>query len=61
MQALNLLCAGAAQGLVKALQAQFLDTQGAVVQGRFGAVGAMKEALLAGEPVVLEPSMRTFG
>jgi len=46
----NLLCAGAAQGLVKALQLRFADETGARVQGRFGAVGAMKEALLAGEP-----------
>nr|WP_316640829.1 substrate-binding domain-containing protein [uncultured Roseateles sp.] len=45
----NLLCAGAAQGLVKALQQRFADATGATVQGRFGAVGAMKEALLAGE------------
>ena len=35
---LNVLCAGAVQGIVKALHA------------RFGAVGAMQEALLAGEP-----------
>jgi molybdate transport system substrate-binding protein len=50
MSTLNLLCAGAAQGLVKALQARFTADTGALVQGRFGAVGAMKEALLAGEP-----------
>ena len=47
---LHLLCAGAAQGLVKALQANFEGTSGAALQCRFGAVGAMKEALLAGEP-----------
>ena len=47
---LNFLCAGAAQGLVKALQAPFAAQTGATLQGRFGAVGAMKEALLAGEP-----------
>lgn len=47
---LNLLCAGAAQGLVKALQGRFAELTGAEVQARFGAVGAMKEALLAGEP-----------
>ena len=46
---MNILCAGAAQGLVKALQGVFGLT-GAKVEGRFGAVGAMKEALLAGEP-----------
>lgn len=47
---LHLLCAGAAQGLVKALQAQFKAETGADISARFGAVGAMKEALLAGEP-----------
>lgn len=47
---LNLLCAGAAQGVVKALQPQFLADEGAVIGGRFGAVGAMKEAFDAGEP-----------
>ena len=46
---LNLLCAGAAQGLVKSLEAEFLADADATVAGRFGAVGAMKEALLAGE------------
>lgn len=47
---LNLLCAGAAQGLVKALQGRFTHATGAALNARFGAVGAMKEALLAGEP-----------
>ena len=47
---LKLLCAGAAQGLVKALAPRFLAESDATVGGRFGAVGAMKEALLAGEP-----------
>jgi len=47
---LHLLCAGAAQGLVKALQARLLEDSDALVAARFGAVGAMKEALLAGEP-----------
>lgn len=46
----NLLCAGAAQGLVKALQEPFKAQTGAHIQARFGAVGAMKEALLAGDP-----------
>ena len=50
MTELHLLCAGAAQGLVKALRAQFEAQTGATLQARFGAVGAMKEALLAGEP-----------
>lgn len=47
---LNILCAGAVQGIVKALQARFEQDTGATLQTRFGAVGAMKEALLAGEP-----------
>ena len=47
---LHLLCAGAAQGLVKALEARFTADTGVVVQARFGAVGAMQEALRAGEP-----------
>ena len=42
---LHLLCAGAAQGLVKALQPSFE----APIEARFGAVGAMKVALLGGE------------
>ncbi len=46
---LHLLCAGAAQGLVKAVQYELSRETGASVTGRFGAVGAMKEALLAGE------------
>ncbi len=47
---LNFLSAGAAQGLLKALQPRFEAAHGVTLQGRFGAVGAMKEALLAGEP-----------
>jgi molybdate transport system substrate-binding protein len=46
---LQLLCAGAAKGLVQALQPLLLQRTGADLAGRFGAVGAMKEALLAGE------------
>ena len=62
--ALNLLCAGAAQGLVKALQPRFAADTGAAVQGRFGAVGAMKDALLAGQPcdlmLVTDPMIETL-
>ena len=47
---LNLLCAGAAKGLVNALAPRLLAEADATVGGRFGAVGAMREALLAGEP-----------
>lgn len=46
----NVLCAGAVQGIVKALHARFERETGARLQMRFGAVGAMKEALLGGEP-----------
>ena len=49
MTTLHLLCAGAAQGLVKALQERFTQSTGAAIEARFGAVGAMKEALLAGD------------
>ena len=47
---LNLLCAGAAQGLIKALEAEFAARTGTTLASSFGAVGAMKEALLAGAP-----------
>ena len=47
---LHLLCAGAAQGVVLALKPGFEARTGCTLHCRFGAVGAMKEALLAGEP-----------
>lgn len=47
---LHVLSAGAVHGLVRAVQPRFLDETGAEVDGRFGAVGAMKEALMAGAP-----------
>lgn len=50
VRTLHLLCAGAAQGLVKALSPQLLARHGATLDARFGAVGAMKEALAAGAP-----------
>ena len=46
----RMLCAGAAKGLVTALQPAFRAETGAEVRGEFGAVGAMKDKLLAGEP-----------
>ena len=46
----HILSGGAAQGVVKALQAQFLAETGAGLQATFGAVGIMKEKLLAGAP-----------
>ncbi len=45
---LHLLCAGAAQGLVKALQPALAPW--ATLDAQFGAVGALREALLAGAP-----------
>ena len=42
---LHLLCAGAARGLVGALEPRFAHETGATLVGRYGAVGAMKEAL----------------
>jgi molybdate transport system substrate-binding protein len=47
---LHLLCAGAIKGLVKALQPVLQERTGATLSARYGAVGAMKEALLAGAP-----------
>ena len=47
---LQLLCAGAAQGLVKALAPRLRAEAGAEIDGRFGAVGAMQDALLSGAP-----------
>lgn len=47
---LQLISAGAAQGLVQSLQGEFQSATGATIEARFGAVGAMKEALLGGAP-----------
>ncbi len=44
------LSAGAAKALVEGLAADFHRETGAVIRGTFGAVGAMRERLLAGEP-----------
>ena len=46
---LNILSAGAAQGVVMALAAQLKAETGAAINGTFGAVGAMRDKLLAGE------------
>jgi molybdate transport system substrate-binding protein len=48
--ALNLLCAGAVQGLVKALWPPFEREHEATLRAQFGAVGALREALLEGAP-----------
>lgn len=47
---LNLLGAGTVQGLVGRLQAGFEQQHGCRIAGSFGAVGLMKEKLLAGDP-----------
>ena len=49
MSSLQVLCAGAARGLVSALGGQFLAESGFEIRGTFGAVGSMREKLLAGE------------
>ncbi|MGZ5270275.1 MAG: molybdate ABC transporter substrate-binding protein [Ramlibacter sp.] len=49
MQTIQVLSGGAAQGLVAALEGQ-LAARGLRVAGTFGAVGAMRDKLLAGEP-----------
>jgi molybdate transport system substrate-binding protein len=46
----RVLSGGAAQGLVEALRPTFEATSGATIDGMFGAVGAMRARLLAGEP-----------
>jgi molybdate transport system substrate-binding protein len=45
----HLLSGGAAQGLVMQLQAKFQTQSDGVITGNFGAVGVMKDCLLAGE------------
>lgn len=47
---LHVLSGGAAQGVVTALAAEFRAATGYEIDGTFGAVGAMKEKLLAGAP-----------
>jgi molybdate transport system substrate-binding protein len=50
MVQLNILSGGAAHGLVKALEADFGKATGQSIGGTFGAVGAMRAKLAAGEP-----------
>jgi molybdate transport system substrate-binding protein len=47
---LKILSAGAAQGVINALADSFRAETGCEIAGTFGAVGAMKEKLLSGEP-----------
>lgn len=50
MTVLRILSAGAAKGLVTALQGEFKAATGADVDGIFSAVGAIQDKFLAGEP-----------
>lgn len=50
---LKILSGGAAQGLVNALAPQFKADTGCDVDGAFGAVGAMRDRLIAGAPADL--------
>jgi molybdate transport system substrate-binding protein len=50
MNPLHLLSAGAAQALATGMQARFLQLHGQAVAPTFGAVGVMKDKLLAGAP-----------
>jgi len=50
MKIIRVLSGGAAQGLVEALRPSFEATTGAAIDGVFGAVGAMRDRLLSGEP-----------
>ncbi|MES2399360.1 MAG: substrate-binding domain-containing protein [Pseudomonadota bacterium] len=50
MDSLYVLSGGAAQGLVTQLQDRFKQKSGVAIKGTFGAVGMMKDKLLAGEP-----------
>lgn len=50
MTVLHLISAGAAQGLVQALEPRWAAETSGRLEARFGAVGAMKEALLGGAP-----------
>jgi molybdate transport system substrate-binding protein len=53
VKSLTLLSGGAAQGLVESLRASFERAAGHRIDGTFGAVGAMREKLLAGAPADL--------
>ena len=50
MTTLHVLSAGAAKGLVLALQEKFSTEYGATFDSTFGAVGAIREKFLAGQP-----------
>jgi molybdate transport system substrate-binding protein len=53
VKSIRLLSGGAAQGLVEALRPAFEASTGCRIEGAFGAVGAMRDRLLAGDPADL--------
>lgn len=53
MTSIRILGGGAAQGLVESLRAPFESETGRRIDGTFGAVGAMRDKLLTGEPADL--------
>jgi len=55
----RILSGGAARGLVSALASAFHDETGHVIQGDYGAVGAMRDRLLAGAPADIVILTRT--
>jgi molybdate transport system substrate-binding protein len=50
MKTLHLISGGAAQGLVRQVQDKFGASQGFNVEGTFGAVGLMRDKVVAGDP-----------
>ena len=50
MSSVHILSGGAAQGLVQQLRGTFYNETGRAIEGSFGAVGVMRDKLLAGEP-----------
>lgn len=50
MSSVHILSGGAAQGLVQQLRGSFYNETGRAIEGHFGAVGLMRDKLLAGEP-----------
>ena len=50
MATLNVYCAGAAMAVMKQIAAKFESDTGHAIAAKFGAVGAMKAPVVAGEP-----------
>lgn len=50
MATLNVFCAGAAMAVMKELAAKYENESGHTIVAKFGAVGAMKAPVVAGEP-----------